>query len=360
MQKINELKCSTIDNRLNNYKNISVNRQILEDPKVLSLAKKLEINEEDIDQIFTDLKNDLIAREVPPEILQDMINRKLLLKLKALIIKNDPEYHAKLEDQAKTNEEYNNKNIKMDDDNLTFNNKPVKLNPGTIHLFCEQIPEKGDLYLKHKKTVDGYFTEWYVKNEENIIKTRSTLSKNSLAVSNQRRDKNLIEIAKYKFDLNVENHLKKAGEFINENSSTIFPIKKSLINRSKKERQIIQLSEELDKNFKIVINRLTGQLHIYSKKSGIYQSYNETEFSAFLTKEYKQKFLADETKKIMGTFTKLIDESEKYIAFKNCLLNLDTLETEKFTSKEFVTFQIPFNWNPKQDQNTLKTELKIS
>ncbi len=234
----------------------------------------------------------------------------------------------------------------------------MKINPGVIHLFCEQIPEKGDLYLKHYKTVDGYFTEWYIENGTKIIKTISFNSKNSLAISNIRRDKNLIEFAKEKFDINVEEHLKRAGEFVNENSDLIFIKEKRLLNRSKKERQFILLSDELDKKYDIVIHRLTGQLHIYNENSGIYQSYNETEFSAFLTHEYKQKFLADETKKIMGTFTKLIDESEKYIAFENCLLNLNTLETEKFTSKEFVTFQIPFNWNPEARSEYFEDRVK--
>ena len=112
----------------------------------------------------------------------------------------------------------------------------------------------------------------------------------------------------------------------------------SLIDRSKKDSQLIGIANKLEEKYKIVKDKLTGYLHIYNEKKGIYVPYNETEFSAFLKKEYGQKFLMDEVTKIMGTFNTIKEESTSYIAFKNCLLDVDTLETEEFTSKEFVKF----------------------
>ena len=231
-------------------------------------------------------------------------------------------------------------------ESFTFNGKPVITDSGSVHLFCENT-ENGDLYIKHQRKGDEYYTEWYIKDGKNNLKTRRVPSKNSLAIDNSKRDNKLIKFAKDRFNLDVEEHLKNAGEFINENTSRIFPSKKNLLlNRSKKDAQLIRLTNELDEKFKIVLNRLTGQIHVYNKEDGIYRSYNEKAFSAFLTDEYGVKFLADEVNKIMGIFSEIRDESENYIAFKNCLLNLDTLETEAFTSKEFVTFQVPYNWNP--------------
>jgi len=74
--------------------------------------------------------------------------------------------------------------------------------------------------------------------------------------------------------------------------------------------------------------------------------------------EYGQKFLIDEVTKIMGTFNTIKDESQSYIAFKNCLLNVDTLKTEEFNSKEFVKFQVPFNWNPEAESKVFRSRIK--
>lgn len=238
-----------------------------------------------------------------------------------------------------------------------FNGKPIRSNPGEIFLFCETLAD-GDLYIKHSKDIDGYNTQWYLKGESGRKKTRIIASKKSLAFDNKQRDNKLVKIAKKAFNIDAKDHITKAGEFINERESLIFPSEIVTLERSKKDTQLIKIAKKLENDNKIVINRLTSELHIYNPMKGVYEPYNNTEFAAFLNKRYHDKFLMDEVVKIMGTFTTIKDESNNYLAFKNCLLNVETLETEDFNSDEFVTFQVPFNWDPEARSEFFDTKIK--
>jgi putative DNA primase/helicase len=238
-----------------------------------------------------------------------------------------------------------------------FNGKQIIFNPGEISLFCETLPD-GDLYIKHSRDIDGYNTHWYLRGELGRKKSRIVASKKSLAVDNKQRDNKLVKIAKEAFNIDAKDHITKAGEFINERESRIFPSDIVTLERSKKDTQLIEIAKELEKDNKIVINRLTSELHIYNPTKGVYEPYNNTEFAAFLSKRYHNKFLMDEVVKIMGTFTTIKDESKNYLAFQNCLLNVETLETEDFNSDEFVTFQVPFNWDPEARSEFFDTKLK--
>jgi putative DNA primase/helicase len=242
-----------------------------------------------------------------------------------------------------------------------FNGKPIRFNPGEIFLFCETLADgnpDGDLYIKHSKDIDGYNTQWYLKGESGRKKTRIVASKKSLAFDNKQRDNKLVKIAKEAFNIDAKDHITKAGEFINERESIIFPSEIVTLERSKKDTQLIEIAKELENDNKIVINRLTSELHIYNPMKGVYEPYNNTEFAAFLNRRYHDKFLMDEVVKIMGTFTTIKDESKNYLAFQNCLLNIETLETEDFNSDEFVTFQVPFNWDPEARSEFFETKLK--
>lgn len=238
-----------------------------------------------------------------------------------------------------------------------FNGKPIRFKPGEILLFCETLSD-GDLYIKHSRDIDGYNTQWYFRGELGRKESRIVASKKSLAFDNKQRDNKLVKIAKETFNIDAKDHITKAGEFISARESRIFPSDIVTLKRSIKDAQLIEIAKKLEKDNKIVINRLTSELHIYNPIKGVYEPYNNTEFAAFLSKRYHDKFLMDEVVKIMGTFTTLKDESKNYLAFQNCLLNVETLETEDFNSDEFVTFQVPFNWDPEARSEFFETKLK--
>lgn len=289
---------------------------------IRNLASKLDLTKDELKILYKNIKEDLRERGAHEDNLSMRTYSKLQAKLKGRIMDAKDEGYE-----------------------LFFNSEPALIKRNEINLFLKKIPD-GELYLKHYKHEKEYFTFLYVQKGKKLLNSQTVPSKNSLAVSNDRRDKKLLKIAKDKFDLDIQEQLIKAGEFINNNFQSIFLSNKLLLKRSKKDSQLIRIANQLDKKYKILIHGLTGELHIYNLYTGVYESYNETKFSAFLTSEYSEKFLADEVIKIKGTFSKIKDESENYIAFKNCLFNLETLKTEDFTHEEFITFQIPYNWNP--------------
>jgi len=257
----------------------------------------------------------------------------------------------------KTTEETQREANETKSKGLYFNGKLVTGYPTEINMFCQSLVS-GELYLSHYKGSDGFGTLWYLKNEETTNKTRIVESKNSLASTNKTRDKDLLKMAQEKYGIDAQKHLNDAGDFINNNYAKFFPEQKANVPRSKKDAYLVGIAEYMDKKYRIVVHSLTCQIHIYNKTSGIYESYSEKEFSAFLTNEYNERFLADEVVKIMGTFSTLKDESENYVAFKNCLLNLETLETKEFTSDEFVIFQVPFKWNPGAKSKVFEEKLR--
>lgn len=236
---------------------------------------------------------------------------------------------------------------------LIFNENPVIKVPGQAYLFFESRPN-GDLYLKISKDGSKFYYQWIIPEKDS---SQSIRSNDPLFVKNSKRDNQIIKLAKDKYELDAANFLSKAGEFIYLHHSKLFPKSNKLLERNEKDEQIIKIANQLDHKFNIVISKLTGYLHIYNPKKGVFEAYTDTEFAAFLNKTYKQKFLKDEVMKIMGTFTNIKDESENYIAFKNCLLNMDTLETEEFNSKEFVTFQVPFNWNTEAESEFFENKI---
>lgn len=244
-----------------------------------------------------------------------------------------------------------------DDKKVSFNGKPIDIGINEITLFCDQL-SNGELYLhQYKESNKAYYTQWILKNGNISEKSRKIKSTNPLAVSNSPRDNQLKNEAKSLVNTNVEEHLIKAGRYISNNLKTIFP-SKSFLERSIKDTQLIQMANDIEKTEKIVVHRLTGDLYKYNKNKGYYQQFDQKQFAQFLNRFYKEKFLADEVQKILGTFTKIKTESNGFIALNNCLLDLSTLETKPFSNKKFVTFQVPYDWNPESKSKFFETKLK--
>lgn len=240
-----------------------------------------------------------------------------------------------------------------------FNGKKINLSPNQVDLFLKETPE-GDLYLKHKKFGDYFISSFYILNQDEIVKISQEIKNHDpLKVINVQRDNKLKNLARNDYFVDIERELANVGSFINQYFYMIFPPESiEFIERNKKETQLMKIAEEVELNGQVVIDNLTGDMHIYNKEKGIYDRYDEVKFSAFLTKIFGKRFFKEEVKKIMGVFNNVKEESENYIAFKNCLLNVNRMETERFSPIEFVKFQVPFNWNPNAYSEFFEQKLK--
>jgi len=119
------------------------------------------------------------------------------------------------------------------------------------------------------------------------------------------------------------------------------------------------ISRFLRNRFEIAKNDLTGELGIYKESTGIYELYNGDKFLEFLSNVFNDElFTMDESKTLKSIFARTKIESGKYIAFNNCLLDLETLEPEQFDHEEFVTFQVPYDWNPDANGGIVKEKLR--
>ncbi|MDO5835381.1 MAG: phage/plasmid primase, P4 family [Methanobacterium sp.] len=250
-----------------------------------------------------------------------------------------------------------NKESTADNKKMLFHERDVKIGSNEITLFCEEL-EGGELHIRHKKEGSKtFYTQWILKNGKMQERSRQIKSTTSMAVSNPHRDNQLKNEAKSLFNVDVEQHLMDAGRYISTNQNEIFP-PKSFLERSLKDSQLLGIANEIEKREKIVKHSLTGELYRYKKKEGFYAQFDHKQFASYLAQLYKEKFLADEVSKILGSFANLKEESGNYIALKNCLLNLETLETEPFNKEKFVTFQVPYQWNPKAKSAFFETKIK--
>jgi len=159
------------------------------------------------------------------------------------------------------------------DEHIKFNGKPAIISKDNVCLFCEKLTEN-DLYIKHYRKGNEYFSQWIIRGKAAEKVTPAVKSSNSLDVSNKIRDNELKKLAKAKYGIDVDEHLIDTGGFVSTHINEIFPPLFSLIARSKKESQLIGIANELETKFNIVIDRLTGHLHIYDQKEGIYVPYN--------------------------------------------------------------------------------------
>lgn len=226
-----------------------------------------------------------------------------------------------------------------------------------ITKFCAESGDQ-DLYIRHaKENSKAYYTQWILTDGIRVKRSLQIKSTNSLAVKNSRRDAQLKNEAKNLVDIDVEEHLEKVGLYISNHQKRIFPPKSNL-ERSLKDKQLIQIAKSFENSHKIVVHKLTGDTYRYNEKEKYYVSFDQKELAHQLNLKYKEKFLADEVSKIFGAFSRLKKEAENYIALKNCLLNLDTLETEPFDHKKFVTFRAPYRWNPEAKSDFFEEKLK--
>jgi len=225
---------------------------------------------------------------------------------------------------------------------LIFNDKEVEIVNNGIKLFFKEF--NGSLYyIQHLKMGRQFQSYW---TDDGDYYSREINSGKSLAATNSTSENKLAEQANdFASKEEVKSFLNKAGHFIKKHYNQIFPYNDSL-ERTKKEEALISIYKQLKSRHHIVLDRETYKICIYDSHAGVYKEYDEKEFARFLKTQINRDFFEDEIKKIIGLFNDIRTESPDYIAFKNCLLNINTLETHDFTADIFVKFQVPYKWNP--------------
>ena len=113
-----------------------------------------------------------------------------------------------------------------------------------------------------------------------------------------------------------------------------------------------------------------GQLHVYDKRSGTYKSAKQA-FERVMILEDIPSLTIAQRKEVLSylylTFdydeynNPAVSESCKYVAFKNGVLNIETLELLPFSPDYIVTNKIPYNWDENARSALLdKTMLKLA
>lgn len=125
---------------------------------------------------------------------------------------------------------------------------------------------------------------------------------------------------------------------------------KSVVKKLKSGSEGLKLIKKLHKffreRFNIVKDSKTGEIWIYNPERCIYEEHNDDRFLEFLSQNLGDEVLTMEgARKLKSIFSNREEESREYIAFKNGLLDLDTLKLHDFSHEHFIKYQVPYEWN---------------
>ncbi len=232
----------------------------------------------------------------------------------------------------------------VNENQLVFNGKPIEIKANIVKLFFKEYGGS-EIYFVHELNGKNFLSHW-ISNGTNEYGLRIVSGKKALIVSDNKIENKLVEYA-YDFasGKEVKEFLDDVGKFLKIHYETIFHYTGSDYERSEKEKFLLKTYKQLKNDFNIYINQNTNELCIYDEIEGIYKVYDEKMFSFFLKNNIKTEFFENEVKIIIGLFNEIREESEEYMAFQNCYVNLKTLETKPFTPEIFTTFKIPFIWD---------------
>jgi P4 family phage/plasmid primase-like protien len=224
-----------------------------------------------------------------------------------------------------------------------------------------QTQGKEQIALKHWKVNDQYKTQWILEKPTHKKIGQVVKNKDPLSVFNSRNQKAIKEQAKGVLkESELEEIIKEAGDFLSNNEKTFFPVTDDfkLAGETKKDAHMRKIALELERVDKIVLESVTKEIYIYNPKSGVYENYDLDTFKALLRKEYNFNFFKEEAKRIMSTFTMQMDENTQYIAFKNCLLDLETMEILDHNPDIFCKFQVPYNYDKNSESSFFEEKLR--
>lgn len=124
-------------------------------------------------------------------------------------------------------------------------------------------------------------------------------------------------------------------------------------------KAIKKIHQFLKARYEIIKDRVSGELAIYNYDKGYYEFYDNDSFQEFLLKVFSDEiFTMEETKKIKSIFARMKEPDDTHIVFDNGILNLETLELEDPTPEYFLTFKVPYRWNPVAEGNYVEEKLK--
>jgi putative DNA primase/helicase len=238
----------------------------------------------------------------------------------------------------------NNLIVKNKEISLKFKDKEVDSSNNSVKLFLKEL-EGSNIYLVHSFRDSGFVSYWLIEGE-NGSSTREANSKKSLATTNATLENKLIKLAgNFASKDEVSSFLEEAGLWIKNHQDSLFHFS-DILERSKKERALLSVYKYINGRFNVIIDNDTLDICIYQPKEGFYREYDFRTFSKFLKTNTKRDFFEDEVKKIMGLPYDILEESKDYIAFKNCLMNISSLEPRVFSPEIFTKFKVPYDWNP--------------
>lgn len=135
---------------------------------------------------------------------------------------------------------------------------------------------------------------------------------------------------------------------------------------SNQTRTLRKIGEYLDNELNYFLDveednntKLPNQVYIYCEPEKVYKGYTLGAFKNYLNKEFDGYLFHDnEAKRVYGTFHRWDGISEDVIGFKNCMFNMTKFKTIGADPDNRVTFQVPYNYNPKAKSEWLETKLK--
>lgn len=236
--------------------------------------------------------------------------------------------------------------------NILFNEKSVEYLKDGVKLFFKDH-NGSSVYLVHERNGSNYKSYW----TSDKLESRDVNSKHSLIVKNTQVENKLIDSAKdFANKEETSKFINEAGIFIKQQHASIFKFEKG-IKRSEKEQALLDIYEHVNKEYNIIIDKESYDLCIYDESEGIYKAYDEKKFSKFLNKVIDKEFFEDEVKKLMGLFNEIKEEDHNHVAFNNCLMNIETLETREFDPNIFTRFKVPYDWNPSANSEFFKEKI---
>jgi|GEM_PF-1057536 len=228
---------------------------------------------------------------------------------------------------------------------IIFRDKQVDSSNNSVKLFFK-YDDESDISLVHTFRDGAYISYWLIEGENGSSSTREANSKKSLATTNTTLENKLIKLAgNFASKDEVSSFLEEAGLWIKNHQDSIFHFS-DMLERSKKERALLSVHKYINGRFNVIIDNETRDICIYQPKEGFYREYDIRTFSKFLKTNTKRDFFEDEVKKIMGLPYDILEESKDFIAFKNCLMNIGSLEPRAFSPEIFTKFKVPYDWNP--------------
>lgn len=227
--------------------------------------------------------------------------------------------------------------------------------------FSLNTQSKDLLILRHWKDNEQFLTQWALIGKKERKLGQRVSSTHPLHIHNTRIENAIKKQANQILrESEITEIIQEIGEFLSNHHKIFFPTKNKfeLKGESKKNKHLKRIAVEIETLHNIIRDEITKELYIYNQEKGVYELHDTLSFNRILQDEYGGKFFKEDVEKVISTFTREKKVNKRFIAFKNCLLDLDTMKVQAHDPQIFCTFQIPFNYNQKATSPFFKETLK--